>query len=234
MAPVDPSPEAADPGVSAEALVVLGGGEHARVVIEAARSAPGAWRVTGLVDPATADRTVALTGVPRLGDDAWFAAAYRSTTEADRPRLVLGIGVPGGSAARLALLDAMGPGAAWAVVIHATAWVSPSASLAPGVVVLAGAAVNAGAQIGAHAIVNTGAVVEHDVRVGAGAHVGPGAVIGGGAAVGDGAMVGLGALVRDHVTVGRGAIVGMGAVVVADVAPGSTVAGNPARELARA
>jgi acetyltransferase EpsM len=234
MAPVNPSPEATDPGVSAEALVVLGGGEHARAVIEAARTVPGAWRVTGLVDPAPAARTVALTGVPRLGDDAWFAAAHRAATPADRPRLVLGIGVPGGTAARRALVDALGPDAAWAVVIHAGAWVSPSASLAPGAVVLAGAAVNAGAEIGPHAIVNTGAVVEHDVRIGAGAHVGPGAVIGGAAAVGDGAMIGLGALVRDHVTVGADAIVGMGSVVVADVAPGMTVAGNPARELARA
>lgn len=43
--------------------------------------------------------------------------------------------------------------------------------------------------------------------------------------------VGAGALILPGVTVGDGAIVGAGAVVTRDVAPGATVAGNPAREV---
>jgi putative colanic acid biosynthesis acetyltransferase WcaF len=46
------------------------------------------------------------------------------------------------------------------------------------------------------------------------------------------AFVGLRAIVLPGVTVGEGAIVGAGAVVTRDVAPGSVVAGNPARPLA--
>ncbi len=233
MAPVDPAPEAADPGVSAQELVVLGGGEHARVVIEAALASPGTWRVTGLVDPTPAERTVALTGVPRLADDVAFATGFLAAPPAERPHLVLGIGLPGGAAARTALVAAFGPAASWATVVHPAGWVSPSAALGPGTVILAGAVVNAGAFVGAHVIVNSGAVVEHDARIGDRAHIAPGAVLGGGAAVGDGTMIGLGALVRDHVTVGAGAVVGMGAVVVADVPAGVTVGGNPARELGR-
>ncbi len=74
MAPLDPAPQAGDPGVTPQDLVVLGGGEHARVVIEAA----------------------------------------------DRPRLVLGIGLPDGAAARRALSHRFGSVNAWATVVHET------------------------------------------------------------------------------------------------------------------
>jgi len=47
-----------------------------------------------------------------------------------------------------------------------------------------------------------------------------------------GASVGSGATVLCGVTIGEEAIVGAGAVVTADVSPGATVAGNPARAIA--
>lgn len=49
--------------------------------------------------------------------------------------------------------------------------------------------------------------------------------------VGRGASIGSGALVMGGVTIGPGALVGAGAVVTRDVAPGSVVAGIPARLL---
>jgi len=50
--------------------------------------------------------------------------------------------------------------------------------------------------------------------------------------IGAGAFVGGGSAIAPYVTVGESALVGMGAVVVRNVAPGSVVAGNPARALA--
>jgi UDP-2-acetamido-3-amino-2,3-dideoxy-glucuronate N-acetyltransferase len=49
----------------------------------------------------------------------------------------------------------------------------------------------------------------------------------------DGAAIGSGALILGGVTIGAGALVGAGAVVTRDVAAGETVAGVPARALAR-
>lgn len=46
-----------------------------------------------------------------------------------------------------------------------------------------------------------------------------------------GASIGSGATILGGVTIGAGALVGAGAVVTRDVAPGATVAGNPARPL---
>src|SRR5437899_9311881 len=47
-----------------------------------------------------------------------------------------------------------------------------------------------------------------------------------------GASIGSGATLLCGVTIGEQAIVGAGAVVTADVSPGATVAGNPARAIA--
>lgn len=52
--------------------------------------------------------------------------------------------------------------------------------------------------------------------------------------IGRRASIGSGAVILCGVTVGEGALVGAGAVVTHDVAPGETVAGVPARALARA
>jgi acetyltransferase EpsM len=208
-----------------ESLVLVGGGEHARVVLEAARSQPDRWVVAGFIDPLPCAPMQAL-GVTWLGDDQAAIAAGLSSHF-----LIVGVGAVGVSAVRQKLVERyQAAGARWATVVHRAAVISPSAQLAGGVAVLAGAVLNAGARAGGHAIVNTGAIVEHDVELGAFVHVGPRAAIGGGAAIGEGSYLGLGSLVRDHVRVGAQVTVGMGAVVVGPVGDGRTVVGVPARE----
>jgi acetyltransferase EpsM len=220
-------------GLIAAPLIVLGGGEHARVVIEAARSQGDRWALQGYAAPEPGAMTATTpTDLPWLGDDATLAGRLDDLPPNDRPWLVLGFGggeTAGGLAARAAAAERFGQTARWATVVHATAWVSPTATVEPGAVVLAHAVVNSGAHVGRHAIVNSAAVVEHDVDVGAGSHVAPGAIVGGGTRIGGHAFIGLGARVRDHVEIGAGAVVGMGAVVVESIAPGATVIGVPAR-----
>ena len=213
-------------------LVLVGGGEHARVVLDAARSS-GAWQVLGVVDPIGPSEALTTAGVQHLGDDEAWAARLVATAEADRPWLVVAVGAVVDGAVRRSLVECYGT-QRWASIVHAAAWVSPTAEVGPGAVVLAGTVVNAGARIGAHAIVNSGAVIEHDVQVADFARIAPGAVLGGGVVVGGDALVGMGAAVRDHVTVGAGAVVAMGAVVTEDVPAGSVVSGVPARVHARA
>lgn len=198
-------------------LILIGGGEHARVVADAAR---GAWTIVGFIDPKAHVELQAL-GVAWLGDDAAAIADPDAS-------YVLAIGGVADTAVRRRVARAYAD-VRWATVVHDRAVVSPHARLAPGAAVMAGAVVQSGASIGAHAIVNTGAIVEHDVIVDDHAHVGPGAVIGGGAVIGVGAYIGLGARVRDHIRIGAGAVVGMGSVVVASVGDGETVLGVPAR-----
>jgi acetyltransferase EpsM len=205
-------------------LVLIGGGEHARVVLDATRS-DRQWSVTGFVDPRPSKSLEGL-GLTWLGDDKTAGESLRGR------HCILAVGGVGDTTRRRAIARRYEHlGVSWAIVLHARAVISPTALVGPGATVLAGAVINPGARVGAHCIVNTGAIVEHDVDLGAFADVGPGAVVGGGASIGIGAYVGLGARVRDHIVIGAGAVVGMGAVVLDDVPAGAVVAGVPARRI---
>jgi acetyltransferase EpsM len=209
-------------GEEVTALTIIGGGEHARVVVETARSRSDLWNVDGFADPQPCEDTQRRLGVTWIGDDD--AALARSGERL----YVLGIGAIGVGDTRRTIV-ARYAGARFAAIAHANAWVSPTAQLGIGVVVFAGAVIQSGARIGAHVVVGSGAIVEHDVALGDLAQLGPGVVIGGGATIGSGSYLGLGACIRDHVTIGSNVMVAMGAVVTANVADGAVVVGVPAR-----
>lgn len=200
-------------------LALIGGGEHARVVADAARLA--GWTVAGVFDQQPADGFDHHLGVdadiPRVRaamPDLQFIMAFGNL--ARRRTLALTLGdLP------------------WAIIVHPAAVVSVGARLQGGVFVGAQAVVQTGAFVGPHAIINTAAVIEHDVLVGACSHVGPGSVVGGGTRIGDETHIGLNAGIRDHITIGDEVTVGMGAAVVDDVADGLTVVGVPARSVER-
>jgi acetyltransferase EpsM len=204
-------------------IVIIGGGEHARVIIDAARASADRPELVGFVDPEPCLETTARLGLPRLGDDDALK------THRDL-HAVLGFGAVETRARREDAVHRLTPlVTGWARVIHGAAWVSPGAIIGEGSVIMAGAVIQTGARIGAHCVVNTGAIVEHDVVLGDFVQLAPGAALGGGVRVDAGAYIGMGAIIRDHVNVGAGALVAMGSVVVADVPQGAKVMGAPAR-----
>ncbi len=79
-------------GLIAAPLIVLGGGEHARVVIDAARTQGDRWAVQGYVAPDAAPgaATDTPTDLPWLGDDAALATRLQDIAPDDRPWLVVG------------------------------------------------------------------------------------------------------------------------------------------------
>jgi sugar O-acyltransferase (sialic acid O-acetyltransferase NeuD family) len=118
---------------------------------------------------------------------------------------------------------------AFATLVHPRAYVSPLASLAPGVFVGAGCVVAAGAALGAHVYVNRGVTIGHDTLVGAFARLMPGCNIGGHVRIGAGATVGMGANVLQELDLGARCFVGAGSVVTRDVGAGQLVVGSPAK-----
>lgn len=205
--------------MAGSAFVVIGAGGHAKVVIATIEAAgdhvvhvlddnPASWGTTLLGRPVMGPVSPEL--VPR---DAVAVLAIG----ANRARATL--------AARLPLR--------WGTAIHPSAVVHASVGLGEGTVVFAGAVIQPDTKVGAHCIVNTAASVDHDGALGAFVHVAPGVRLAGQVTVGEGTLVGVGSAVIPQITIGAWAVIGAGAAVVTDVADGVTVAGCPARPVAK-
>jgi acetyltransferase-like isoleucine patch superfamily enzyme len=98
-----------------------------------------------------------------------------------------------------------------------------------GTVIFAGVILQPRTRIGSHVIVNTAASVDHDGLLEDFVHVAPGARLSGQVTIREGALMGVGSAAIPGTTVGAWAVVGAGGAVVADVAPGATALGVPAR-----
>ncbi len=214
-------------GAALPRCVILGGGGHARVLLDCI-AASGAAVVEGILDADARRAGASLQGVPFLGgDDRLGEVAARGVTH-----FVVGVGGAGDNGPRRRLFElARSAGLSPLTVRHPSAVVSPWSVLGAGCQLLPGSIVNAGAVLGQNVLVNSGAVVEHDCAVGDHAHIATGAVLASTVTVGEGAHVGAGATVRQCLTIGAGAVVGAGAAVVRSVPPGTMVAGVPARRL---
>jgi len=204
--------------------VVLGGGGHAIVIIDALITSETPHRLGLTVAGDTSASSI--LGVPIVG------------TDDDLPRLIegglrfftVGLGGMRDTRPRQRLFErGIALGLVPLTVVHPAATVSVHATLLAGAQVLAGAVVNPLAVIGRNAIVNTGSIVEHECIVGDHAHVSVGSKLTGRVAVGEGAHIGAGAVVRQSLTIGARAVVGAGAVVVNDVPADTLVYGVPAK-----
>jgi sugar O-acyltransferase (sialic acid O-acetyltransferase NeuD family) len=114
------------------------------------------------------------------------------------------------------------------VVVMDDVQVGPGAVLSPFVTL------TSNVRIGQQFHANIYSYVAHDCVIGDFVTFAPGVQCNGNVTIEDHAYIGTGAILRQGqpgkpLTIGRGAVVGMGAVVTKNVAPGTTVVGNPAR-----
>lgn len=200
-------------------VVIIGGGGHAKVVIESLRAS--GETVAAIVDADPTPRAV--LGVPVIGDDLALADLRGQGLS----KLFVAIGDN-------RLREKLGRkarelGFTLVNAIHTSAVISPTARLGEGVAVMAGVAINADSRIGELAIINTGAIVDHDCDLGAACHLGPAAALAGGVTLGERAFLGVGARAIPGVTIGADAIVGAGGVVVRDLPDAVVAVGVPAR-----
>jgi UDP-perosamine 4-acetyltransferase len=216
---------------SAEAdrvCVILGGGGHARALLDLLRSSSVAVPFAILeADPTRWGQEV--HGVPVPGGDDLLAAL---AAEGRVNCFAVGLGGVGNNTPRQRLFElGLAAGLAPLTLIHPRAICSAWSEIGAGAQLMPGCIVNADARIGRNVIVNCGAVVEHDGEIGDHAHIATGATLAGHVLVGTGSHVGVGASVRQGVRIGRNVIVGAGAAVVHDVPDDVVVVGVPARIL---
>jgi sugar O-acyltransferase (sialic acid O-acetyltransferase NeuD family) len=208
-------------------LLLLGAGGHARVVAETALATGRFSRIAFLDDRCTGPAQLPeQLGWPVIGP---FSAALDPEVRLQFPAALVAIG---NAAVRLQWLPRLvAAGYELPIVVHLTAWVSPSARLGFGSVVFAQAAIQAQAVIGSGAILNTACSVDHDAQLGDGVHICPGAHVAGEVQVGDRSWIGIGASVIQQIRIGADVTVGAGAAVVRDLPDGVTAVGVPARVL---
>jgi sugar O-acyltransferase (sialic acid O-acetyltransferase NeuD family) len=211
-------------------LLLLGAGGHARVVAETALATGRFSRIAFLDDRCTGPAQLPdQLGWPVIGP---FDAALDPKIRQQFPAALVAIG---NAAVRLQWLQRLAAaGYELPVVIHPTAWVSPSSKLGVGTVVFAQAAIQAQAVIGSGAILNTGSSVDHDAQLGDAVHICPGACLAGEVHVGNRSWIGIGASVIQQIRIGADVTVGAGAAVVRDLPDGVTAVGVPARVLPNA
>jgi sugar O-acyltransferase (sialic acid O-acetyltransferase NeuD family) len=207
------------------ALLLLGAGGHARVVAETAMSTGRFSRIAFLDDrSATPGELPNPSGWPVIGP---LAAALDPQLRQQYQAALVTIG---NAALRLLWLKRLvGAGYNCPVVVHPTAWVSPSAQVGVGSVVFANAVIQAQAVIGIGAILNTGCSVDHDAHLGDCVHICPGARLAGEVQVGERSCIGIGASVIQQICIGADVTVGAGAAVVSDLPDSVTAVGVPAR-----
>jgi len=209
-------------------LLLIGGGGHCRVVIDALR-AIGASDPVGVIDlPGRVGEDV--DGVPIIGteDDLPSLASQGHT----RAIVTLGTSGLGDLRARV-FATVIAAGLELTTVVHPSAIVSPGALLGEGVFVGPGAVIGVGVRVGVNCIVNSGAVVDHDCVLGDHVHIAPGVTMSGGVEVGERSMVGTGASIIQGVSIGKGTVIGAGSVVVSDISAGVVGFGVPCREVPR-
>jgi sugar O-acyltransferase (sialic acid O-acetyltransferase NeuD family) len=210
-------------------LVILGTGGNAYDlldIIEGINAIKPTWEPIGFLDDARP------AGSRHLGLE--ILGALRDAPSHPRCSFANAIGSDRSYRQRPGILASTGLTAdRFATLVHPGALVSARAGIGRGVCVNFGASIGGGVKIGDQVTVGPGVIVGHDALIEDYTCLAPGAIVSGFVHIGRVCYIGAGAVVRQKVRVGSQALVGMGAVVVHDVAPETTVVGNPARVLSR-
>ncbi|MFH1791015.1 MAG: acetyltransferase [Candidatus Omnitrophota bacterium] len=189
-------------------IVIVGGGGHAKVVIDAARK-QGGFRIAGVADPSL-KKGSSIMGAPALGGDSVLPAVLARGVK----YAFVGVGSVGDTGPRKKIYNALKRiGFNIPVIVHPASVIADDVELGDGTFVAAGAVINPGTRTGKNVIINTCASVDHDCALGDFAHIAPNAVLSGGVRIGEDTHVGVGATVIQNIAVGKRCLIKAGAVL---------------------
>jgi UDP-perosamine 4-acetyltransferase len=206
-------------------VVLIGGGGHAKVLIEALRLSE--VEIAGITDPRQDACPAAETGVRIIGDDDTI-----ENYSPDDFTLAVGLGGVRANGQRRILFDRYRErGYRFLTIIHPSAIIASDCQIDDGAQIMAGAVIQPGCRIGANTIVNTRASVDHDCTIGDHVHLAPGVTLSGSVRIAANTHVGIGTCVIQNIEIGESVTIGAGSVVIHDLPADATVAGAPARTI---
>jgi len=196
----------------AKKIILVGGGGHCKVIIDAIRKSKE-FDIIGITDPQLVGQKI--SGIPVLGNDDELPSLFKEGVK----YAFIGVGSVGDCTARKnidANLNRIG--FELPVIVHPKAVVGSDVELGKGTFVAAGAVINPGVKTGMNVIVNTCASIDHDCVMGDFAHIAPGVTLSGGVSVGDETHIGTGANVVQNIKIGKRCMISAGFTVFRDVA----------------
>lgn len=201
--------------MSAESLLLLGAGGHARACIDVIEQ-EGRFEIGGLVGLPYEVGTRVL-GYPVLGADADLARLLGEYKHA-----LVAVGQIKTPEPRMRLFEIVErSGCALPVIVSPRAYVSRHATLGAGTIVMHGAVVNAGAVVGRNCIINSQSLIEHDAEIGDHCHVATAVAINSGVRVRSASFIGSNSSVRQVTEIGERSVIGMGQRVLTDCEAGT-------------
>ena len=210
-------------------LIILGAGGNAADILDivaAINARRPTWDVLGLLDDSKYPGIIyghkivgALSDALHLPVDLYFVNAVGGDRSSQGRQEII---------ARTRLPDQR-----FATLVHPQASIAEGVSLGAGSYACFGVSVGRGARVGRHVHLGVHAIIGHDAVVGDYSMIAPAAIVSGFVQIDNGCYIGAGARLKQYVAIGSGALVGMAAVVVKDVAPWTTVVGNPARAIVK-
>jgi sugar O-acyltransferase (sialic acid O-acetyltransferase NeuD family) len=206
-------------------LIIISAGGFGRTMLSTALGDPDCnrlWRPVGFLDgrPALA----ATAPLPVLGDPLTYTTApYRAEPD---PMFLCALGEPAMRRKYAAPLLAQG-----ARFINLCTGLRGAANIRMGQGCIFDREVQMGAdtRLGDFVLVQSTTVIGYEVEIGSYASIHSFAFLGGGVCIGEDVIVYPHATILPGIKVGAGAVIGAGSVVMADVPPGVTVIGNPAK-----
>ncbi len=192
-------------------VLIYGAGGHAKTVISLLRLLD--MDIAGIIDDGVPAGTT-VSGVRILGD-AEMLPELRARGIALAVNAVGGIG---NYMIRWKIFELLQQyDFEFPTIIHPSAFVEDTVSLADGVQVLAQSYISSESSVGFGTLINAGVIISHDGRIGKCVNLSPGAMLAGAVSVDDFAQIGMGATINLGVKVGTRARIGNSAVVKGDV-----------------
>ena len=195
-----------------EKIVLIGGGGHSRVVMDAI-TCRGEYGIAGIVDPALSVESK-VHGVPVLGSDEILSELFSGGTR----NAFVSLGSIGDPSERKRLAGmAKEIGFKLPVIIHPETVIAQDVKIAEGTFIAPSVTINTGSVIGRNTIINTSASIDHDCVIGDFVHIAPGVVLCGGVKVPENVHVGPGVIIIQNINIVPGAFLKAGTVVTKDI-----------------